>query len=134
MVDQPSEPPSDAGLREFLADLRTRRDRRSHTERRQHERRGVDLQTEEERRSLVDRRSATDRRRQGERRRPVVSQFSLVEARLIQQMVERPDGAVACPRCDGNLMLGPSELHAGVGLREVHCTGCRHSVVIVETP
>ena len=40
--------------------------------------------------------------------------------------------AVACPRCEGALLLGPSEPRSGMHTREVHCTGCRYSVAVVE--
>jgi DNA-directed RNA polymerase subunit RPC12/RpoP len=58
----------------------------------------------------------------------------LNEGQVIEDMVLHPEQGVACPRCKGNLLLGPLETLAGVNMREVHCTGCRHSVVLVDLP
>jgi hypothetical protein len=90
----------------------------------------LQLPVEHERRTGRDRRLGRDRRAQ-DRRIPPAAQFSWDETRAIQAMLLTSAATVACPRCRGNLLLGPVEAHDGLPMREVHCTGCRNSVVIV---
>ncbi len=118
----------------FLVDSRSGVERRSRQERRGKERRTADLPIPIERRRGLDRRDRPDRRVATDRRAPPIEQFSVNEGQLIEEMLLHPKGGVACPRCSGNLLLGPLETLAGVNMREVHCTGCRHSVVLVDLP
>jgi hypothetical protein len=123
-------PDARGSLSHFLPDLRTGRDRRSGGDRRISDRRVLTLPVERERRSGKDRRNGRDRRF-ADRRVPPAAQFTWEETRLIQLMVSQPGHGVGCPRCEGALLLGPPEAHGGVITREVHCTRCRNSVVIV---
>jgi hypothetical protein len=107
-------PLSDDGVRRFLADLRSGGERRSGQDRRRKTRPGDH-----------------DRRRKQDRRRPLAQQFSVAHGLLIREMVLRPNLEAACPVCDGNLMLGPTETHEGTRMQEVHCTGCRHHALLV---
>lgn len=104
----------DDGVRRFLSDLRSGIDRRSGWDRRRSSRPG-------------DR----DRRSEQDRRRPLAQQFSVAQGLLIREMVLRPNLEAACPACDGNLMLGPAEKHAGTRMQEVHCTACRRHALLV---
>lgn len=124
-------PDPDEIAHRFLADRRSE-DRRSGTERRQRDRRVVNVPVPFERRTGLERRRGSDRRMVRDRRLPSAAQFSWDETRTIQGMLLHPQSEVACPRCDGSLLLGPPESHGGVSTREVHCTGCRNSVVIVD--
>ncbi len=92
----------------------------------------VDLAVEQERRRAADRDAVRERRAPGERRRPPVAQFTWEDTVRIIQMVAEPPEGVACPRCEGWLLLGPPDITEGVTTREVHCTACRYSVAIVE--
>jgi hypothetical protein len=86
-----------------------------------------------ERRADADRRRAhAERRAPADRRRPSAAQFSWEDTLRIHRMLADPRTAVACPRCDGALLLGPAEPRSGIHTREVHCTGCRYSVAVVE--
>ena len=116
----------------FLVDRRVS-DRRYGGDRRRRDRRVLHLPVERERRAGVDRRVGLDRRAaRAERRLPPAAQFSWDETRTIQLMLTRLAQDVACPRCQGVLLLGPFEKHGGVTTREVHCTNCRNSAVIVD--
>ncbi len=128
MVTEPT-PHPDSTPPGFLADRRSAADRRAGAERRQADRRVLQLPVEHERRS-GERRLSRDRRAQ-DRRVPPAAQFSWDETRVIQAMLLESATTVACPRCRGNLLIGPVESHDGLSMREVHCTGCRNSVVIV---
>ena len=130
MVNRVS-PDPDESARRFLDDRRVD-DRRSGRERRRADRRVLQIPVAEERRSGHDRRAGVDRRSKYERRSPPSAQFSWDETRAIQQMLMRPASSSACPRCGGILLLGPYESHEGITTREVHCTGCRNSAVVVE--
>ncbi len=131
MVERMQQDPNE-GLRRFLEDLRdggdrrTGRDRRSGRDRRQHS-----VPVARERRSGADRRSGLERR-MGDRRRPLAKQFSLDDSESIRQMVVNPERQVACPCCEGNLLLGPPEDHDGIVMQEIHCTGCRRNVLLVD--
>ena len=119
------------GLRRFLEDLREEGDRRSGRERRRGERRLVSVPVSRERRSGLDRREA-ERRAYLDRRRPQIEQFTLEQSRLIRELVQHPEREAACPLCDGALLLGPVETHAGVRMQDVVCTRCRRSTLLVD--
>ena len=122
------------GIRRFLADLRASADRRAWTHRRSIDRRLASVPMETDRR-VADRRSGVDRRVVlTDRRRRVEETYSLENAELICQMVMHLDMEAACPKCDGNLMLGPVIARDGKKVREVHCTDCRRCVVITDLP
>ncbi len=125
-------PDPDESIQRFLDDRRLRHERRTRLERRRTDRRELDLPVEHERRTGRERRSGRDRRISDDRRLPPAAQFSWEETVAILAMIVDNDRIVACPRCSGNLLLGPHESHGGVETREVHCTGCRNSAVIVE--
>ncbi|UCF39860.1 MAG: hypothetical protein JSW43_08940 [Gemmatimonadota bacterium] len=101
------------GVRRFLTDLRSGGDRRSGRDRRRSSRPG-----------------SHDRRTE-DRRQPLAQQFSVAQGLLIREMVLRPNLEAACPACNGNLMLGPPEKHAGTRMQEVHCTACRRHALLV---
>lgn len=134
MTQRSENDPTERGFRE---DQRSGADRRSGAQRRSGaDRRGpgdvIDLALEAERRRRDDRRAVRDRRADADRRRPPAAQFSWKDTLRIQRMVVDPNREVACPRCGASLLLGPFEFREGVTTREVHCTGCRYSVAIVE--
>ena len=122
----------------FDEDRRSGSERRSGTERRTGvDRRGgiagvIDFVVEVERRRRADRRAKRDRRVQKERRCPHTDQFSWKDTVRIHQMLADQSQEAACPRCSGTLLLGPLEFTEGVTTREVHCTGCRYSVAVLE--
>jgi hypothetical protein len=122
---------ADEGMWRFLADLRSGAERRSETDRRQRERRKAELPVSLDRRRGTERRRLRDRRALGDRRRPPAAQFSWEHTRMIHQMLAVPGPPVACPRCRGTLMLGPVNARDGLSLREVLCTGCRHSAAVI---
>jgi hypothetical protein len=123
-----------SGLRRFLADLRASGDRRSWTERRRGDRRVADVPVPHDRR-VAQRRSGLDRRVVlTDRRRRLAETYSREEAELICQMVMHDDMEAACPKCDGNLLLGPVSVHHGRTARVVHCTECRRCVVLTDLP
>jgi len=134
MTRQPEDDPTQRG---FRPDQRSGPDRRSGTQRRSGaDRRAlgdvIDLALEAERRRHTERRSEGDRRAATDRRRPPAAQFSWKDTLKIQRMVLDPNREAACPRCGSSLLLGPFEFREGVTTREVHCTGCRYSVAILE--
>ncbi len=133
MISPSSNDPT-RGIRRFLADLRESADRRAWTQRRSGDRRVATVPTEADRR-VIERRSGADRRVViTDRRRRVADTYSLENAELICQMVMHDDMEAACPKCDGNLMLGPVIARDGKNVREVHCTDCRRCVVITDLP
>ena len=123
--------PSNA-VRRFLADLRASADRRGWQERRSGNRMSgavVEEQSDGERRSGTERRIVlTDRRRR------MNEAFSRGDAEHIREMMMDSGVEAACPQCDGNLMLGSVIPHEGGTARNVHCTSCRHSVLLVSAP
>ena len=133
MVERASRDP-DEGVKRFLEDLRAGPDRRSWGERRKDARRMDTVPVDTNRRLESDRRLVGQRRGYGDRRRQSVAQFSWEQCEVIRQMMAHPGRGVACPRCSGSLLMGPRETHAEVNMQEVHCTGCRHSVVLVDPP
>ncbi len=133
MISHSSKDPT-RGIRRFLADLRESADRRAWTPRRSGDRRVATVPVEHDRR-VADRRRPVDRRVViTDRRRRVAETYSLENAELICQMVMHDDMEAACPKCDGNLMLGPVIARDGKKVREVHCTDCRRCVVITDLP
>jgi hypothetical protein len=107
-------PLAEDGVRRFLTDLRSGSERRIGRDRRSSSRPGDH-----------------DRRGKQERRRPLAEQFSVAHGLLIREMVLRPNLEAACPVCDGNLLLGPTETHEGTRMQEVHCTACRRHALLV---
>ncbi len=133
MISPSSKDPT-RGLRRFLADLRESADRRAWTQRRSGDRRMATVPMEDDRR-VAERRSGVDRRVViTDRRRRVAETYSLENAELICQMVMHDDMEAACPKCDGNLMLGPVITRESKKVREVHCTDCRRCLVITDLP
>jgi hypothetical protein len=122
-------------LRLFLADLRSGTERRSWEERRQAERRQATLEVPDERRDMGNRRSGVDRRIMLlDRRRRISEPYAQRHAEVIREMVTHPGTGASCPRCEGNLLLGPPVSRDDGLAREVRCTNCRHSVVITQLP
>ena len=122
------------GIRRFLADLRSSFDRRAWKDRRKNERRDSAEAVEPDRRSS-DRRAKPERRVVlTDRRRRIADTFVREDAERIKKMVLDSGVAVGCPRCDGNLLLGPPVTREGSVVRQVHCTACRHGVVITDLP
>ena len=134
MADKPPRE-SDDGVRRFLTDFRSHTDRRSFDERRSGERRGSEATVEEERRCPDDRRDTYDRREMLlDRRRGVSESFIQEQVGWIREALLNAETEVACPRCEGDLMLGQAVRHGESFARRVHCTACRHCVVIVDVP
>ncbi len=133
MISHSSKDPT-RGLRRFLADLRESAERRAWTQRRSSDRRVATVPIEDDRR-VTERRSGLDRRVViTDRRRRVAETYSLENAELICQMVMHDDMEAACPKCDGNLMLGPVITRESKKVRDVHCTDCRRCLVITDLP
>ena len=133
MISHSSKDPT-RGIRRFLADLRESADRRAWTQRRSGDRRVATVPMEDDRR-VAERRGGVDRRVViTDRRRRVAETYSLENAELICQMVMHDDMEAACPKCDGNLMLGPVITRESKKVREVHCTDCRRCLVITDLP
>ncbi len=131
------EPPDDpdAAIRRFLEDFRSGFERRAWEERRADERRAGANPVKQERRSGQERRDIAERRiKLTDRRRPMAEPFAHEHGEQIREMIMNPGIRVSCPRCEGNLLLG-SPVAQGIGtVREVHCTNCRHHVVIRNLP
>ncbi len=122
--------PSNA-VRRFLADLRASADRRAWQERRAGDRRSNAVPVVEEQRG-GERRSGAERRIVlTDRRRLIHEAFSRGDAEHIREMMMDPGVEAACPQCDGHLMLGSVIPHEGGTARNVHCTSCRRSVLLV---
>ncbi len=82
-----------------------------------------------------DRRSGAERRIVlTDRRRRMPEAFSRGDAEHIREMMMDPGVEAACPQCDGNLMLGSVMPHEGGAARNIHCTSCRSSVLLVSAP
>ena len=117
------------GVRRFIADLRALPDRRLWRERRRDQRTTTHAPTEAERRNDADRRvQPTDRRQRDN------GTFLRVHVEIIREMIMDLGVDASCPQCDGNLLLGPIRSHEGGTARQVHCTTCRGSVVMVTVP
>ena len=118
MTDQDTS--STSGLARFLADLRCYGERRSWQERRC-----------QGRSVPVERRSGVERRTQADRRRRWLSNYSPEASVRIHRMISHPTARVACPECEGALMLGPRVDRGGIRVRRVHCTSCRLSTEVM---
>ncbi len=110
------------GVKRFLSDLRSAPERRSFGDRR-----CVSFPV------ILDRRSGADRRERIERRQSVDA-YDDAEAGKIRSMICDPAMRVACPACQGHLMLGPPMRRDSGIVRQVHCTICRKSVAIRTCP
>ncbi len=134
MTKKPPKDP-DEGLRRFLTDFRSHHERRSFDERRDADRRATDGTVDDERRRPEDRRDMYDRREMLlDRRRGTSESFIREQIERIRQALLDAETAVACPRCEGDLLLGPTAQRGTKFVREVHCTACRHSAVIADVP
>ncbi len=121
----------DEGVRRFLRDFRSHVERRSFEERRAGERRSGEHEVKEDRRKPGDRRDRYDRRETLlDRRRGTPECFIREHMELIRDVLHDASAGVVCPRCGGELLLGPSLQRGKIWVREVHCTACRHHVVI----
>jgi len=109
------------GVQRFLADLRCSAERRASVDRRSRHKKVI-----------VERRGGQERRFYQERRQSL-SHYSTEDALDIKTMVLDPGSRVACPECNGSLMLGPPVAKDGLTFRRVHCTSCRRSLIL-ETP
>ncbi len=120
----PARPPESShdGLQRFLSDLRCSAERRTFGDRRC-----------AARPVLLDRRGGADRRARIERRQRL-GDYSDEEAVEIRVMIVDPAIRVACPVCDGYLMLGPPARRGVLTFRQVHCTHCRRSVALRTPP
>ena len=122
------------GVRRFLTDLRESAERRSWTDRREKDRRSDSQEVGDERRSSSDRRSTDRRVMLLDRRRSNPETFIKEHAEWIRQAILDADRDVACPRCEGDLMLGPPMTRGESVARRVHCTSCRHCIVVCGLP
>jgi hypothetical protein len=109
------------GVQRFLADLRCSAERRASVDRRRRHKNVI-----------VERRAGEERRIYQERRQSL-SNYSTEDTLDIKAMVLDPGSRVACPECNGSLMLGPPVAKDGLIFRRVHCTSCRRSLIL-ETP
>ena len=134
MAERPSRD-WDERLQRFLTDLRSGTERRSWDERREAERRAEEREVETEHRHNDDRRGGDDRRvTLLDRRRRISNPYVQQHAEQIRSMLLTPGARVVCPRCSGDLLLGPPLSHGDGVAREVRCTNCRHCVVITDLP
>jgi DNA-directed RNA polymerase subunit RPC12/RpoP len=117
MAKKPPRDP-DEGLRRFLTDFRSSTERRSFDERRAVERRD----TYDRRETLLDRRRGTS------------ELFIREHIGWIRQALLNAETEVVCPRCGGDLLLGPTVRRSNKVVIEVHCTACRHRAVIADVP
>jgi len=119
------------GIRRFLTDLRQGTDRRAGVDRRRAEAATATMPAERPSKPL-DRRTR-ERRWRIDRRLPLGEQFSWEDTVLLERMVIHEDVHVACPQCEGFLLLGPAEFFGDTPLREIHCTSCRrHTSLVIE--
>ena len=130
MADKPKKD-SDEGVKRFLTDFRSHSERRSFDERRTKGRRSSSGDVTEDRREQDDRRERYDRREMLlDRRRGTPEQFILEHVVWIREALHKAETAVECPRCGGDLLLGPSIKRGTMSVREIHCTACRHRVLL----
>lgn len=122
------------GVRRFLSDLRESPERRSWQDRREHDRRSGEQDVQKERRVSNDRRSDDRRVMLLDRRRGNPETFIKEHAEWIRQAILDADREASCPRCEGDLMLGPAVMRGESLARQVHCTACRHCIVISGLP
>jgi len=134
MADKPPRDQDEGGKR-FLTDFRSCTDRRSFDERRVGGRRAKEDNVDDERRTPDDRRDRYDRREMLlDRRRGTSESFIREHVGWIREALLNEETPVACPRCEGDLLLGPTVQRRGKSVQEVHCTACRHRAVIVDVP
>jgi hypothetical protein len=134
MADKPKKD-SDEGVKRFLTDFRSHVERRSFDERRVKDRRSSQDNIEADRRNDDDRRDRYDRREMLlDRRRGTPEQFILEHVVQIREALNNSDMEVSCPRCGGDLLLGPAIKRGAKAVREVHCTSCRHRVLLPDAP
>lgn len=126
---------SDEGVKRFLTDFRSHSERRSFDERRSKERRSSSGDVSEDRRGDDDRREPYDRREMLlDRRRGTPEQFILEHVVWIREALHNAEKDVECPRCGGDLLLGPPIKRGAKSVREIHCTSCRHRVLLPDVP
>jgi DNA-directed RNA polymerase subunit RPC12/RpoP len=134
MADKPKKD-SDEGVKRFLTDFRSHTERRSFDERRTSERRSSSGGVNDDRRGDDDRRDRYDRREMLlDRRRGTPEQFIREHVEWIREALRNAETEVACPRCEGDLLLGPPIRRGAKSVREVHCTACRHRVLLPDVP
>lgn len=124
----------DNGLRRFLEDFRSWSERRSWQDRRSGQRRTPTKGIDSERRTGGDRRSDERRVRLADRRQPTPEFFTQTEAKQICAMILDSDRNAQCPRCGGDLIIGPPGARGDQAARSVHCSECRHHAVVTDVP
>ena len=130
MADKPKKD-SNEGVKRFLTDFRSHTERRSFEERRAKDRRSDSQEVPEDRRGEEDRRDRYDRREMLlDRRRGTPEQFILEHVVWIREALHNAETEVECPRCGGDLLLGPPIKRGTKSVREIHCTACRHRVLL----
>jgi DNA-directed RNA polymerase subunit RPC12/RpoP len=135
MMDDERKKDSDEGVKRFLTDFRSHTERRSFEERRTKQRRSGGSEVKDERRGDEDRRDKYDRREMLlDRRRGTPEQFILEHVVWIREALHNSETDVECPRCGGNLLLGTPIKRGAKYVREIHCTACRHRVVLPDKP
>lgn len=123
------------GIRRFLTDFRSHTERRSFDERRVDDRRTDEGTIDDDRRGSDDRRDAYDRREMLlDRRRGTSEWFIREHVERIREALLNARVEVTCPRCGGDLLLGPAVQQGTRFFREVHCTACRHHAVVADVP
>jgi DNA-directed RNA polymerase subunit RPC12/RpoP len=130
MADKPTKDSND-GVKRFLTDFRSHTERRSFEERRAKDRRNSSEDVTDDRRGREDRRDRYDRREMLlDRRRGTPEQFILEHVVWIREALHNTETEVECPRCGGDLLLGPLIKRGTRSVREIHCTRCRHRVLL----
>jgi hypothetical protein len=121
------------GVKRFLSDFRSHSERRSFDERRVEERRAAVEDADQDRRGSKDRRNTYDRREMLLDRRRVSSEWFIREhAEFIRKALLDTNAEAVCPRCKGDLLLGPAVQRGDRLVRDVHCTACRHRMFIAD--
>ena len=117
--------------RQFLPDYRSGADRRAWQERRKED---SESDSHEAERDLRSQDGEAERRVVlTDRRHPTSERYSNKDAEHIRDMILDPYG-VACPQCQGDLLLGRVSAQQDMTGRQVHCTSCRRSVIIAVVP
>ena len=120
----------DEGLRRFLTDFRSHHERRSFDERRAAERRSGESTVDAERRRPEDRRDSDDRREMLlDRRRCTSELFIREQIEWIRRALLNSETSVACPRCEGDLLLGPTSQRGGINGIDTFITKNKHIVI-----
>ncbi len=116
---------------QFLSDYRSGADRREWQERRKEDSASASHATGKD---LRDQGGDAERRVVlTDRRHPTSERYSSKDAERIRDMILDPYG-VACPQCQGDLLLGRLSTHQDIAGRQVHCTSCRRCVIIAVVP